>query len=150
LWITFLSVKSPNSSRAVTGSLTKSIKSQPKPKKNAKCHFNGFACEFTVKIIEHTVASYKTNDFTWTFLTEWAFLHESAESVWKSLKLGNLVYHLISYKNRFGQEFLLLVLCIMNFWKILVLSKNKQIRWITKFTINNNDSHVYALFLKVI
>jgi hypothetical protein len=51
----------------------KSIKSHTKPIKNCKyfCHFICFVfdsfdyvCEFTVKIIEHTVASYENSDLT--------------------------------------------------------------------------------------
>jgi hypothetical protein len=31
--------------------------------------FIGSVCEFTVKLIEHTVASYEISDFTWKILT---------------------------------------------------------------------------------
>jgi hypothetical protein len=35
-------------------------------------HFIGFACEFTVKTTEHTVASYESSDFKRKILTVYA------------------------------------------------------------------------------
>jgi hypothetical protein len=44
--------------------------------KNASfvCDFVDNICKFTVKIIQHTGASYKTSDFTWKFLAVLIFV----------------------------------------------------------------------------
>jgi hypothetical protein len=36
------------------------------------CMWFYFLCKFTLKITEHTVASYESSDFTWKFLTVWS------------------------------------------------------------------------------